>query len=389
MDYQGYSARELCVRAGLDAEEYVRGEKSFGMTEIHAFARALLPEYGLAIHNSQAANAKVFEATPTEGTPQWLNILNLGEHFMPITSSTSFFCQAYWCEQCNRTLKDKAKHACIDICQACKSTNTQDCLFRLGKLHLELFLRISHLMFYVTGRTKTCATCHRGFFGEACYARHLEKKGKQKFTTCQSLHLCLECGVEFNPRSRIGHKCGYSKCPTCQQYMPEEHECFMQPFKFPDEVGYERAGTDEDLIAKADDLARKRQRKSRYVIWDLEAFALNHETGKGMLVPHFIVAATTCFNCTTRPFVKRTCEQCRGSHMASLCLSAQEWLLDNDHTRTASWAESDPCEECGQQLAVFRAGKLHEWSFFKQHFNTLPCILQATLKYYLRILSSG
>ena len=124
---------------GLDAGVYTRGEKVFGMEEIQLFAEALQPEYGLAIHNSLMANAKVFESSPTADSSHWLNILNLNEHFMPITSPTGFFGADYWCEQCNKVYAHKNKHQCIDKCQACKSINPQDCQFRLGKFDIAFY----------------------------------------------------------------------------------------------------------------------------------------------------------------------------------------------------------------------------------------------------------
>ena len=131
-DIQGRLARTLCARVGLDADEYVRGEKVFGMDEIKLFAEALLPEYGLVVHNSFAANAKIYESTPTSN--KWINILNLGDHYSPITSPSGFFGKNYWCEQCNKVYDHKTKHTCIDNCQACKTLDTQSCQFYLGKL---------------------------------------------------------------------------------------------------------------------------------------------------------------------------------------------------------------------------------------------------------------
>ena len=95
--------------------------------------------------------------------------------------------------------------------------------------------------------------------------------GKKKNSVRQSLHCCKDCGVEFNPKSQ--HKCGYSKCVTCKKYLPNNHECFMQPYKFLDEIAYDNAGQDEELIGKADALYKQRMRKSRYIIWDIETFA--------------------------------------------------------------------------------------------------------------------
>jgi hypothetical protein len=54
-------ARELCVAVGIVPDEYTREEKTFGLDEIKLFAQHLAPDYGLAIHNSLAANIKTFK----------------------------------------------------------------------------------------------------------------------------------------------------------------------------------------------------------------------------------------------------------------------------------------------------------------------------------------
>ena len=46
----------------------------------------------------------------------------------------------------------------------------------------------------------------------------------------------------FNPKSQ--HKYKYSKCVTCKKYLPNDHECFIQPYKFLDEIVYDNAGQD-------------------------------------------------------------------------------------------------------------------------------------------------
>jgi hypothetical protein len=131
----------------------------------------------------------------------------------------------------------------------------------------------------------------------------------------------------------------------------------MQPHKFLDEVAYESAGTDEEQIKKADALALQRERKSRYVVWDLETYALNQETGKGRQVPHLLVAATVCYNCLDSPFHRQRCSYCNGLHDSKLCLSIEEWNLDDKSFRTSTWGGSDPCSVCGQQQIVIRSGE--------------------------------
>ena len=119
-----------------------------------------------------------------------------------------------------------------------------------------------------------------------------------------------------------------------------------------DEITYDNAGQDEELIAKADTLFKRRQQKSRYNVWDIETFALNQQSGKGRQVPHLLVAATISYNCLNR----QVSDTCGGHHKTRECISNEAWKIDNTHVKVSCWAENDPCEECGQQQLIIRSG---------------------------------
>ncbi len=131
----------------------------------------------------------------------------------------------------------------------------------------------------------------------------------------------------------------------------------MQPHKFLDEIAYENAA-DIEQISKADALFKQRQQKSRYVVWDIETFALNQQSGKGRQVPHLLVAATTCYNCLDRPFKKQVCAACEGCHKTRDCISNEAWKIDNTHMKASCWADDvcSACEECRQQQLIIRSG---------------------------------
>jgi hypothetical protein len=159
MDRQGTAARQLCTDIGLVADDYATGQKSFGMDEVKLFANLLAPRYGIAVLNSMTANSKVFETPGLVGPVHWINLLNLNEHFTPITSPSGFFCSMNWCSLCNSCYAHKTKHSCIDHCSACMTLDTDGCLFGLG-------------------RTKHCADCNRDFYGNVCFETHKNKTGK-------------------------------------------------------------------------------------------------------------------------------------------------------------------------------------------------------------------
>ena len=135
----------------------------------------------------------------------------------------------------------------------------------------------------------------------------------------------------------------------------------MQPHKFLDEIAYDNAGQDEELIAKADTLFKRRQQKSRYIVWDIETFALNQQSGKGRQVPHLLVAATTCYNCLIRPFKKQKfATRVEDTIKPESVFQTRPGKLITPISKVSCWAENDPCEECGQQQLIIRLGNTKE-----------------------------
>ena len=55
------SKHEYRCIAGIQIDEYNNGSKTFDLEEVKIFAQLLAPQYGIAVHNSLAANIKVFE----------------------------------------------------------------------------------------------------------------------------------------------------------------------------------------------------------------------------------------------------------------------------------------------------------------------------------------
>ena len=364
-DHQARLAKELCLQVGLDAVDYMEGFKTFGLDEVKLFANHLSPKYGIAVHNSLTANHKIYESPTSNNNVQWINLLNLNEHFMPITKPAGFFGSHYWCEHCNRCYNTKKKHFCVPICVSCKTVESKNCLFWKNK-------------------TVHCNICERDFYGEECFKNHNNLSGKQKFSVCQTNQLCKLCGVCFNPRY-TKHQCGYIKCSVCKKTLPINHECYMQPHKFLDEVAYENAGNDEEKIAKADALFIQRLQKLRYIMWDIETFALNQQTGKGQLVPYLLVAATACHRCLEKKFKKSTCVTCGGNHKSDLCITDCDWTLDSTYFKKSCWSEDDNvCDNCGQMQIIIQAGRASD--LFK---NFIDWILQKSLHGFTLVAHNG
>ena len=65
-----------------------------------------------------------------------------------------------------------------------------------------------------------------------------------------------------------------------KKYLPNDHECFMQPHKFLDEIAYDNAGQDEELIGKADALYKQCLQKSRTLFGTLRLLLLINKVVK-------------------------------------------------------------------------------------------------------------
>jgi hypothetical protein len=366
VDHQARLANDLCEQVGLNATDYIQGRKTFGLDEVKIFADHLAPKYGIAVHNSLTANHKVFEESTGKGKILWINLLNLNEHFSPITVPAGFFGRHYWCEHCNNCYATKQSHCCIRVCVSCKTVKPKKCEFwKKTNIH--------------------CNICARHFYGPDCFKNHIEISGKQKFSVCQTNQLCKLCGVSYNPRYNK-HQCGYSKCTVCKKILPVNHDCYMQPHQFLDEVAYANAGNDEEKIAKADSLFKLREQKSRYIVWDIETFALNQQTGKGQLVPYLLVAATTCLRCLEKKIKKSTCDTCGGNHKSDVCITDSPWTLYSIHFKQSCWSEDadEVCPNCCQRQIIIQAGRASD--LFKNFINW---ILQESLHGFTLVAHNG
>ena len=158
------------------------------------------------------------------------------------------------------------------------------------------------------------------FMVKRALANHKTISGIKKYSVCQSLHCCKDCGVEFTVQNHSTNV-DTVNASLAKNIYPTTTNVSYNHTSFLDEIAYDNAGQDEDLIGKADALYKQRLQKSRYIVWDIETFALNQQSGKGRQVPHLLVAATTCYNCLNRPFKKQVCDTCEGHHKTRECIS--------------------------------------------------------------------
>ena len=192
-----------------------------GYDELTKFQNAL-PDYRLIVVDADRGfSCKAFSPP---GKPE-IVLLYENNHYDVITSLPGFFGTSYVCAHCLIAYNDEGKHRCKMNTKFCRACRQQDC-----PDFLEALPRGNKA-------TVRCHECHRDFFGEVCFQNHLTKNRQQKTNSstsiCQSIRRCPNCfKLEDRPENIMRHKCGFARCPSCQDYvLLKEHKCFIQPPK--------------------------------------------------------------------------------------------------------------------------------------------------------------
>ena len=135
-------------------------------------------------------------------------------------------------------------------------------------------------------------TVSDNFLEKLCYQAHLNKDRQQKTnpgaSVCQTIRRCKTCfKLETTPKHIRRHRCGYARCPSCQEYVElSTHKCFIRPPKRREEDmarSNKRTRMEEDNSADSED----EEKKVLYIFFDIEAMQL-----RGSHQPNLLVAET-------------------------------------------------------------------------------------------------
>ena len=152
-----------------------------------------------------------------------LILLHNQDHYDVITKLPGFFGSSYVCADCWKPYNTEGLHRCTKtkLCGACQQKDCPDFQHAYPR-HLKA--------------TQRCQSCHRDFFGPACFEAHASKTHAGKPTTdlqasvCSQRHRCIDCYQQNVGLSRIQrHRCFHVDCPSCHQYVhADDHRCFIQ-----------------------------------------------------------------------------------------------------------------------------------------------------------------
>ena len=195
---QEHQAKELHEQAGVH-------EGPCGLPELAKFQHALGSEYQLLVMLRMKPFDLIFKGPDA---PHKILLLKSNDHYDGLTSFPAFLNRSYYCIECQRgfNTNDKANHICQGRrCSACGRFDCED---------------------YVRGTRPTdyCSLCHCKFYGPFCKRHHVVTK------QCQSVKTCLKCQAQYTVVPNRRHKCGFAKCPVCDDWVNiNDHKCYIQP----------------------------------------------------------------------------------------------------------------------------------------------------------------
>ena len=155
---------------------------------------------------------------------------------------TAFYNTPYYCHECKKTYTKRDKHMCLSKCLSC-FTYPKD---------------------------------NRKFFGKRCFKNHLKNRSKVEGKTdivCDTVKKCNDCLRIITGKFIKEHKCGYSECNNCNNYVGKNHKCYLKKVKA--KGGYCMAGDkkpckNNDSIKKKDWCHSCRTYTEKYIFYDFE-----------------------------------------------------------------------------------------------------------------------
>ena len=195
---QEKEAKQLHQQAGV-------AEGPCGIAELRQFQQALGSHYQLLVMIRSNPFFLIYKGPPA---PKQIGLLKSDTHYDGCTSFPAFVNRSYYCIECERgfNTNDKENHNCEGRrCSACGRFDCPD---------------------YVRGTrpTNNCTLCNCNFYGANCKQQHAVTK------QCQSVKTCLKCQAEYSVIKGKRHRCGYAKCPVCNNWVNiNDHRCYIQP----------------------------------------------------------------------------------------------------------------------------------------------------------------
>ena len=193
-----------------------------GLGEINLF-QIILCDYQIVVISADHGYQVIFKGPPQPETQQ-LILIKVGNHYHCCHSLAGFFGKVYFCLQCEKSFSndDLPHHRCPGRkCPCCHQTDCQDYRAAQGPASVP------------------CIDCGRLFLGPDCVHKHQARTSSGRTAlsqtgVCDTHKRCQTCQALCQGKAVLTHRCGYGKCPSCQDYVPtDQHKCFLQPIVEP------------------------------------------------------------------------------------------------------------------------------------------------------------
>lgn len=154
-----------------------------------------------------------------------------------------------FCVSCETSYKHPFTHKCKDTCTQCfSSPSCAEC------------------------STQICECCGRGFFGDNCFARHIQNN------VCQTITICKSCGIQHNSKTST-HRCSGKPCFKCGEAITTgKHYCWMKPI-------------DKEKLKKED------AKNKIIVVFDIESRIVTESKDVSRHEAILLVSRTICNKC--------------------------------------------------------------------------------------------
>ena len=222
------------------------------LSDIEKFGKQL----GIEINIIDAEQFNSIIYTANKGSEDKIYLLKTRNHFDAVKSMTAFYNSPYYCHECKKAYTKRDKHKCPAKCLSCST------YFKNKKCE---------------GNEITCSKCNRKFFGKRCYKNHLKNRSIFESKTdivCDTVKKCVNCCRIITFKYVGVHRCGYSECKNCGNYVGKNHKCFMKNVKakggkcmtFKMESCYE-----DNSIKRKDWCFSCKTYTEKYIFYDFEA----------------------------------------------------------------------------------------------------------------------
>lgn len=167
-----------------------------------------LPEYNIIVYDDRDnCESIMYDLKRYDKKPLFLFYCKEEKHYYTLNKTKRFFRMNNQCPFCFNYYNHQ--HFCSNKCYSCDKNPPCG----------------------VHQPTIKCPNCNRKFFNDNCIENHLIKD-KSGVNFCMQFYQCTACMKLIDMRRRKeSHTCDEKICYNCSSYVPQQHFCFVKPYR--------------------------------------------------------------------------------------------------------------------------------------------------------------